>query len=128
MKAIFGFPDTAVAGADREGKTIADEVTVDKGETNSDPVYEGDCEVFVRLRDWFGKGLGHTESILVGVEAVSSGLDWLLEEDWCQSIHCNVESERNEGEDTHYQCDWRHCHEEWNSGDVSLNNSISVRQ
>ena len=42
MKAIFGFPDTAVAGADCEGKTITDEVAVDKGESNSDPVYEGD--------------------------------------------------------------------------------------
>ena len=75
-----------------------------------------------------GMNWGHTESVLVGVEAVSSDLDGLLEEDWCQSIHCNVESERNECEDTHHQCDWRHCHEEWNSGDVSLNKLVSLWQ
>ena len=50
-------------------------------------------------------GWGLTAGVLKCIKSITSNLDWLLKEDRSQGIHCDVESERDESENTQYQCD-----------------------
>lgn len=46
MEAVFWFPDSGITGADIEWQTVGDEMAVEQGEEDADPVREGEVSSF----------------------------------------------------------------------------------
>lgn len=85
---ILGLPGAVVQAArDGERDSVVQAVPKELDEDDADPVAEGEC------------------GVLLEGEPVASGRDGLLEPDGGERIDPDVETEGDEGEDAHDNCD-----------------------